>query len=668
MNRSIIYSGEQGRTFDQLWQWRDQLAAIGGLELDLAGQTTTVVGGLAATPTAPASLQINLAAGRIYQQAAMDATSYGSLPSDADIVQQQGYAPAQSVLLTTAALSAGQSQWVLIEAQFSQVDQVRAGDPTGGVLYYYNSANPTQPFQGPGGNGQAQNTERLATISIKALYGSPSTTGSEVPPQPEVGWVPLYLIDLTFGQSAILSGNILVAGPSVGANVPSNYPGAPFIAGLLNKHHTGVPGAAPRIDLTAEVKNLLPLANMPASDTTGGLPAMKLYGGNPNGNVAGNSNVNGASDLAYDTIGRILYICTSTGTTLTAVWTAVSGQTSSTFSGGTTSGSANAQVVSATIPAGFSLTPGYVVSAVIGVGLTNTGATTLNVDATGAIAINKNTGSGNVPLAGGELIAGQFASFLYTGVVWLLQAAGLGVLAQLNIGQWLKNDGLGNLTIKNGAGLGDDGSGNFTILNSGVTAATYKRTTLTVNAQGRITAASNGQAPTSTVLTSGTGTYTPPGGCTRIYVSMIAGGGSGAAAGVNGNSGAQSIFGSTTVNPGSGGSASSTRGSGGSGGTGPARFRVNGGPGQYGAGVGQGVVFQATGGAGFFGNGGPGAGGASALTSQVNNPGGGGAGEYAELQVTSPTAVGYSVGAGGASVGGSDVGQSGIIIIDEFYD
>jgi hypothetical protein len=471
LNRTIIYSEEQARDFDVMWGWKDTLYAAAFLQQDMAGGTTSVVSGLAATPTSPATLSINLTSGRIYQQAALDSTSYGSLPSDSTLVMQQGFAVAQAVALTTSALSAGQSQWALIQAAFSQSDIIRAGDPTNGVLYYWNSANPTQPFQGPGNTGAANNTERAAVCTVSVVYGSPATTGSEVPPTPASGQVPLYLVDLTFGQTQITSGQIKVAGPSVGTGVPSNYLAAPFLAGLLFQHHKGTPGQAPQIDLTAEVKNTLPLTNLPGSDTVGGIPVMKLNAGNPNGSVAGNASVNGASDFAFDTTNKILYVCTVTGTTSTAVWTAVVGSTSSQFAGVTTTGTANAQAVTSTTPSGFSLTSGYVVTTTIGAGLNNSAASTLNVDATGNIAINKVSGGSNVPLAGGELVAGQFVSFIYTGAVWLLQASALGALATLNIGAWLKNDGAGNLTVKNGLTLGDDGAGNLTILAGTVTPA-----------------------------------------------------------------------------------------------------------------------------------------------------------------------------------------------------
>jgi hypothetical protein len=216
---------------------------------------------------------------------------------------------------------------------------------------YFNTNNPSQPFEGPNNDGASQPTKRKATITIQIIYGSPASTGSEVPPNPTAGWVPLYLADLAFNRTTVVSGQILVARPSVGASVPNNYPGAPFLAGLLNQHHKGIPGQAPQIDLTSEVKNILPLLNLLVSSTSGGgIPVIKLHAGNPNGNVAGNANVNGASDLCIDTTGQLLYFCSATGTSSTAVWTSVAGATTSVFAGGTATSTVNAQVVASTTP------------------------------------------------------------------------------------------------------------------------------------------------------------------------------------------------------------------------------------------------------------------------------------------------------------------------------
>lgn len=261
MDRTILYDEEQADPFDLLWALKDTLTAVGGLYSSVSGLVIGTLSGFGATATGPTSLTINLAAGLIYQQSAIDGSPYGALAADSTVVQQQGLAAAQQITLSTAGLSAGQSMWALVEAQFAQTDAIRPTDPTGGVLNYWNSNDPTQPFQGPNNNGSPQPTVRLGTATVRVKYGTPATTGSEVPATPDAGWLPLYLIDLAFGQTTIATNQILVAGPSVGTGVPSNYPGAPFIAGLLKQHHLGIPGHAPQIDLASEVKGVLPGAN-----------------------------------------------------------------------------------------------------------------------------------------------------------------------------------------------------------------------------------------------------------------------------------------------------------------------------------------------------------------------------------------------------------------------
>jgi len=698
MNRPDFYSTTMLRSFDLAWMWKDALAAMGNLQTFLAGQTTTVVAGFTATPMSPASLGINLTQGLIYQQSVMDATPYPPLASDSTIVQQGGFAAAQSVLLSTAGLSAGQSMWVLVQAQFSQQDVIRPGDPTNGVESFFNTDNPAQPFQGPNNDGASQPTLRQATVAIQVLNGTPATSGSEVPPNPTSGWVPLYLVDLTFAQTAITSDEILVAGPSVGNNVPNNYPGAPFLAGLLNQHHKGIAGQAPQIDLTAEVKNKLPLSNLPASGTIGGLGALRIRSGNPNGNQAGNFNVNGALDLYWDQTNNILYACTVTGTSSTAVWTSIVGGTTQIFAGGTATGTVNAQVVASTSPAGFAKTAGQVVTFT---GLNNSGSASLNVDGTGASTIQKNTGSGNVNLTGGEL--NGFVTVQWTGTIYLLEAGLLGQLATLNIGAGVKNDGAGNLEAALGAGLSFDGSNNIAVTATGVTAGAYTRPKVTVNAEGQATAIASGAVPTYTTLKSGTGLYTTPAGAKRLRVRMPGGGGGSGGAGASGPSGGgvggTSTFGSTTANGGGGGGFGGTSGAiaaGGGGGTGGTTvtgaeiIRIPGQAGSCGTAPGTFSVGAIGGGTAMAPGGTPqpnsfspaappanGGGGAASVTIASNpstpSGGGGGGGEYVEFIINSPASsynftVGTQGAAGSGSVAGGAGGALGCILVEEFYD
>ena len=271
MDRPIIYSEEQARGYDISQGWRDAFIALGEAASDLLGNSVTVgsaqtvVAGCIATQTSPASLSILIGAGGIYQRTICDPSPEGDLPADGATRNMQGQTGGATVTLSTSALAAGQSQWALVQATFAFSDVVRSGDPSGGVLPFYNAANPTSPLQGQGGSGAVLNTEHQATITFSVVYGTPATTGSQVPPSASSGNVGLYLILLTYGQTTITTAEILTAGPSVGTGVPSNYPVAPFLAGLLAQHHLGIPGQAPQIDLIKEVKNILPFANLPSS-------------------------------------------------------------------------------------------------------------------------------------------------------------------------------------------------------------------------------------------------------------------------------------------------------------------------------------------------------------------------------------------------------------------
>lgn len=88
------------------------------------------------------------------------------------------------------------------------------------------------------------------------------------------------------------------------------------------------------------------------------------------------------------------------------------------FVGAASTGSANAQVISATVPANFTLTSGYILNFIAG--FTNTDTLQVNANATGLTTVQKITPSGLVNLSGGEVIAGQMISLFVSGGVYQL--------------------------------------------------------------------------------------------------------------------------------------------------------------------------------------------------------------------------------------------------------
>ncbi len=216
MDRQIVYPGSIPLDTDLLSLQRNAMLAVGYLAQATLG-TSTVVDGLACLPTAPASLTVSISAGSISSLNVVDYTSFGSLPADtSDLLVKMGINIAPTTFTLTAPAVSGQSINYLIQATFSETD---AGAV---VLPYYNAANPAQPFSGSLNNGVPQNTQRLQHVQLQLKPSPPATSGSQVTPPVDNGWVGLYVVTVNFGQTQITTASIAF------------YPGAPFIAFKLN--------------------------------------------------------------------------------------------------------------------------------------------------------------------------------------------------------------------------------------------------------------------------------------------------------------------------------------------------------------------------------------------------------------------------------------------------
>lgn len=274
MNRRIVYTAQIPLSTDFLQSQKDALQAIGQLAQDVltsSGSPALLVG-LACTSTNPASMTVDLGPGSVYQRGAMDGTAFGSLLADATSVMQQGFSTTSRNLGGfVAPTTQGQTIDYLVQAQFQQVD----ARPL--VLPYYNSANPQVPLVGPGGNGASQSTDRTGILAVQVVAGAAAATGTQNTPPVTSGWLAAYIVSVSYGQTSIGAPNIKV------------HPLAPFLASLTSQHHLGLPGTAPQIDLSTEVRGKLPGSAI-ATDDNGiatGVNAEKLDG-------------YGASDLLYN--------------------------------------------------------------------------------------------------------------------------------------------------------------------------------------------------------------------------------------------------------------------------------------------------------------------------------------------------------------------------------
>lgn len=149
---------------------------------------------------------------------------------------------------------------------------------------------------------------------------------------------------------------------------------------------------------------------------------------------------------------------------------------SAVYIGGTSTGTANAQIVASPSPIGFSLTSGFRLT--FTAGATNTGATTLNANSTGATAIRKNGPSGLEALTGGEIVSGNIIEALYNGTFF--------VLLSDNASTGGGNGTLTNITAATTVDLGTIATHNANITGSGVSIAAFGSTATTTSPVYRI--------------------------------------------------------------------------------------------------------------------------------------------------------------------------------------
>ncbi len=245
-DRVIVYPGALPQDTDQLYTNKFAMIAEAFQNAAILGNST-VVAGLACTPTAPASLQVNIGTGSIFQIDPTDATPYGSLGVDNASIMKMGTNQAPVTLTITPPSTAGYSQVYLVQAILQDVD---AGAT---VLSYYNSSNPLQPYSGPNNSGSSNYTQRLTKCTIALKAGVAATTGTQTAPTPDAGYVGLYTITVANGATQITSAAItqLSTAPFFPTlpSVPSNVQNGTWLwgtdTGAANAYVVNVPYPVP---------------------------------------------------------------------------------------------------------------------------------------------------------------------------------------------------------------------------------------------------------------------------------------------------------------------------------------------------------------------------------------------------------------------------------------
>ena len=228
MDINFVYPGSIPLDTDLLSINRNTMIALGYLAQAILG-TNAVVDGLSCTPTSPASMTIMIGPGSICQLSVVDTLAYGSLPADTTdplVKTEINLTPTSFTL--TAPTTSGQSVNYLLQATFQESDT----NPV--VLPYYNAANPAQPYSGPSNSGAAQNTVRTQRVELQLKAGAPMNTGTQTTPPVDNGWVGLYVVTVSYGQTTITAGTIttLPTAPFLPCKLPSLRPG--FGLGVQN--------------------------------------------------------------------------------------------------------------------------------------------------------------------------------------------------------------------------------------------------------------------------------------------------------------------------------------------------------------------------------------------------------------------------------------------------
>lgn len=214
MDRQTVYAGQIPLETDVLLTNKNAMVGLAKLCAAVLG-TNVVVNGFTCTPTTPASLNILITPGEVYQIENTEQSIWSSLAPDTHSIIKQGILFDPATFGITPPGTVGFSQSFLIECQYQDID---AGSL---VLPYFNAANPSVPFSGPGNAGTAQNTVRKGVAALQVKAGVAAATGSQVVPNPDAGWTSLFFVTLANGAATITSGNI------------TQLPYAPFLLSTL---------------------------------------------------------------------------------------------------------------------------------------------------------------------------------------------------------------------------------------------------------------------------------------------------------------------------------------------------------------------------------------------------------------------------------------------------
>ncbi|BBL73227.1 hypothetical protein [Methylomagnum ishizawai] len=243
MDRQFAHYGAIPLDTDFLKAQRNAMIGLGKLAEAVLGPGTWVHG-LDCTPTPTPGLSVLVGQGEIYALGNVDDTDMGRLAADTtNQIVKQGLAMGDTTLTAFSAPgSSGQARNYLVQARYVDADTNAV------VLPYYNAADPSSPWSGPNNSGNASATARQGVCVVSLKAGTAATAGSQATPAPDAGNVPLWVVTLVYGQTAIAAGDI------------SRHPDAPYISGLKDSGGFAIAGKVGKLDTDIQnVSNGVPL-------------------------------------------------------------------------------------------------------------------------------------------------------------------------------------------------------------------------------------------------------------------------------------------------------------------------------------------------------------------------------------------------------------------------
>lgn len=199
MARQTIWPSEIPNEVIFLTQERDDVKDLSAWTFASLGASGASFWGLECTPGS--GLTVALGQGGLIQYAAIDPTAWSSLAADPSEWMLQARNDLASLVVSgfPAPSISGDSINYLIEGQ------VQVTDATAVSLNFTNGQNP------PSAVAQSKSPYRYNLLAIQVKAGTAAATGTQVTPTPDSGWVPLWQVQVDYGDTSIPSGNISFA-------------------------------------------------------------------------------------------------------------------------------------------------------------------------------------------------------------------------------------------------------------------------------------------------------------------------------------------------------------------------------------------------------------------------------------------------------------------------